>query len=103
MKVIWGEDDVALGKELAAAPKELVPNQEVVLLPGVRIDRRISGFRMCRVSVCDFSTSSRGGTVKERFFRNIFWLGLITNGAWNNLGNGRLNDEISTLLSFAWR
>ncbi|GAQ90056.1 hypothetical protein KFL_005940010 [Klebsormidium nitens] len=35
VKVIWGEDDVALGKELAAPPKELVPNHEVVFLPGV--------------------------------------------------------------------
>lgn len=38
MKVIWGEEDVALGKELATPPKDLVPNQEVVFLPKVRLE-----------------------------------------------------------------
>ncbi|GAQ83314.1 alpha/beta-Hydrolases superfamily protein [Klebsormidium nitens] len=33
VKVIWGEDDTAMGKELAEPPKNRVPNQEVVFIP----------------------------------------------------------------------
>jgi hypothetical protein len=33
--VIWGEDDTAMGKELAEPPKDRVPNQEVVFIPKV--------------------------------------------------------------------
>lgn len=35
VKVIWGEDDTAMGKELAEPPKNRVPNQEVVFIPKV--------------------------------------------------------------------
>lgn len=35
VKIIWGEDDTAMGKELAEPPKNRVPNQEVVFIPKV--------------------------------------------------------------------